>query len=527
MTRQKPGIFTVAWATFYSIIRRKSVFFSSFILPIIFIWVVWWITTEMPMTFKLYGGKVITESTLDVHIVTGALNAIALTAGLFGFLITFENRKISLRLRVAGFSRLTVSLGAFIALTIVLLLSAIIAGLLSIYFYYPKDVIGFAVSLLLITIIYGAIGHILGTVYPRILEGTLIILLFSFIDLMLLTNPLGRTVYLKEWTYAVPGFWPMQILLRASFVGFSLYDLAWMSLLGLAYFAFLIAIAQSPPLIQSFIALIKSKGPRKRIDFGNLGEVTLASWRNIAREKAAVALIVFFPILIVLVAATTSPEGTYNLAIDGAFAQPAPTFESITVILYSLTAIAFVSSIVSFLLSFQLKSLIPRMQVIGYPRWKLSLSYLLVTFAISVVVAVVVTMISFIWVEPKSEIGFFLSLFLANVTFAILGLIVANLSKSKEIGLYTILTIAFMDIGFLENPVFSKRADEAWLKYMPGNYLVRMALRATYFSGSDWIKDVGFIIGYQLVLILIFFITSNLKSLQLAFFGKRKVGGAS
>ncbi len=511
MKRQKPGMFTVAWATFYSIIRRRSVFFSSFILPIIFIWVVWWITTEMPMTFKLYGGEVITESTLDVHIVTGALNAIALTAGLFGFLITFENRKIATRLRVAGFSRLTISLGAFTALTLVLLLSALIAGTLSVYFYYPKDVVGFAVSLLLITLIYGAIGHILGTIYPRILEGTLIILLFSFIDLMLLTNPLGRTVYLKKWTYVIPGFWPIQILLRSSFVGFSFLDLAWMSALGLAYFSVLILIAQSPPMIQNAVIYIKSKIPRKRIGIGSLGEITLASWKNIARERAAVALILFFPVLIVLVAATTSPEGTYDLVIDGILAEPSPTFESITVILYSLTAIAFVSSIVSFLLSFQLKSLIPRMQVIGYPRWKLSLSYLLVTFPISIIVAVIVTIIAFVWVDPTSKIGFFLSLFLANVTSAILGLIIANLSKSKEIGLYTVLTIAFMDIGFLENPVFSKRADEAWLKYMPGNYLVRMALRATYFTGSDWAKDVGFIFVYQIVLILIFFITSNLN----------------
>jgi hypothetical protein len=52
------------------------------------------------------------------------------------------------------------------------------------------------------------------------LEGTLIILSVSFIDLMLVSNPMGEGLYLQSWTYYSPGFWPVQISLESGFLGF-------------------------------------------------------------------------------------------------------------------------------------------------------------------------------------------------------------------------------------------------------------------------------------------------------------------
>lgn len=502
------GVFTVSKATLISIYRRKSTLFSSFLLPIIFIWVIWWITPETLLEVKLFSGDISYETMLDVHLVTGALNAVAITAGLFGFLITFENRKISDRLRVAGFSSITVSLGGFFALTLVLLSSAFIAGLLTVYLYLPEDLIGFGLSLFLITLIYGALGHILGVIYPRILEGTLIILLFSFIDLMMLTNPLGRAVYLMKWTYILPGFWPMQVLLQSSFVGFK-YNIIWMSLLSILYLIIIMSLIQSKPFFSYVWTKIKSVLPKQQFASRGLIEITSASWKNIARERSAMVMIIFFPVLFVLIAGITSPEGTYPLVLNEKMINPEPTFKEITIILYSLTAIAFVSSIVSFFLSFQMKKVLPRFQVLGYPSWYLNVSYIIVTVVLSSIVALIVSLIAFNWIEPKSLIGIVVSLFLVAITFALLGLIIANISKTKEIGLYIVLTISFIDIGFLENPTFSNRANDKWLEYLPGNAPVKMIFHSTYHSGSTWLNPLGFILVYQLILIIIYFFTSN------------------
>ncbi len=116
-------------------------------------------------------------------------------------------------------------------------------SILTINLYQPKDTAGVFIAVFLITVVYAAFGNLIGSFYPKIMEGSLIVLLVSFIDLMIISNPMGESLYLQSWTYYVPGFWPTQLVLEAGFIGKSA-DIISYAALALIYAIILFASSQ-------------------------------------------------------------------------------------------------------------------------------------------------------------------------------------------------------------------------------------------------------------------------------------------
>ena len=215
------GIILLTRTFLRDLIRQKTIIFSSFILPIVIIWSTWWVTADIPMVFKLDTNSQISASMIDVHVVTGGLTAMAITAGLFGFIITADYQFISKRLKQVGYTTTSINIAVILSLLSILVLTSLVAILLSTSLAQPESGIGLAISILLVTMIYGGLGNLIGTIFPNITAGSLIILIFSFMDLMLFANPMGEGLYLQNWTYYTPGFWPVQLALEAGFLGLS------------------------------------------------------------------------------------------------------------------------------------------------------------------------------------------------------------------------------------------------------------------------------------------------------------------
>jgi hypothetical protein len=203
-----------------NLVRQKSIIFSSFLLPLVLIWATWWVTADFPMFFDLALGGSITAGMVDVHIFTGGLTAMGITSGLFGFMIIAESNNISHRLKVMGYKDSTIILSSFVVLFSLLVVTATVSILFSSLLASPKSWGGIILAIFGITLIYSAIGGFLATVYPNMTAGSLTILIFSFLDLMLITNPMGEEFYLQSWTYMMPGFWPVQLALESGFIGF-------------------------------------------------------------------------------------------------------------------------------------------------------------------------------------------------------------------------------------------------------------------------------------------------------------------
>ena len=210
--------FALAHSFLLDMLRQRTVVFSCFILPLVILWSTWWVTADLPMEFRIDSGRIIQSSMIDIHLVTGALTAMAITAGLFAFLVTAEARRVAARLKVAGYSGFAVAAGPFTAILGVLLVAALASFGLATALDVPQQPLGVLWSVVLTTLTYAAVGALIATVYPRVMEGSFIVLLLSFIDLMFVSNPMGEGVYMQSWAYWLPGFWATQIALESGFL---------------------------------------------------------------------------------------------------------------------------------------------------------------------------------------------------------------------------------------------------------------------------------------------------------------------
>ncbi len=202
-----------------NLFRQKAIIFSTLVLPLFLIWSTWWVTAEIPMRFKLTTDVIISQTMVNVHLYTGALTAMGLTAGLFGFIVSVENNRIGERLELSGYSTTIVNLSSFLSLLLALTTSVILTVLFTLFLRQPKSDYGFVLSVVFVALIYSAFGNFIASVTNQFTEGSLIVLVFSFIDLMLFSNPMGEQIYLQDWTRFLPGFWPTQLVLESSFIG--------------------------------------------------------------------------------------------------------------------------------------------------------------------------------------------------------------------------------------------------------------------------------------------------------------------
>ncbi len=240
--------------------------------------------------------------------------------------------------------------------------------------------------------------------------------------------------------------------------------------------------------------------------------ITLSKYygKGLFREPTLLVIIFLFPLILIIVSASSAPEGTLPLTIDGEIIQPFPQADEVTVLLYSTTAIVLVVSIVSFFTGFHLKTVYPRLKISGYSSLEIGAALILLLFIINALVTIIVTLFTLNWVTPNDFTGYFASLFLSAIIFSLLGLIIASLVDTKALGMNAILTLAVIDAGFLENPVYSRRYDESWMDIMPAHRTIQSLFRATYDTGTSWTNELFFILAYIAVILAIYAIVLRL-----------------
>ena len=226
--------------------------------------------------------------------------------------------------------------------------------------------------------------------------------------------------------------------------------------------------------------------------------------KSFFRDKGILALIVVLPLILISFASAGALEGDFVLEFDAIHASFKAV--SLLVVLYSVTAIVFVSSISSFFISFNIKHLIPRLQNVGYSYIHISIGFITIILSINLFITVFVFLYIDYLIDILDPIGLFIGFFVSSFIYSILGLIIAELVNTKMLGIYLILTIGMLDTAFLENPVFSRRYGEAWIGLMPGNQPIKMAIRSIFDTGVFWYDDCIFVLVYLLALIVIYII---------------------
>jgi hypothetical protein len=225
---------------------------------------------------------------------------------------------------------------------------------------------------------------------------------------------------------------------------------------------------------------------------------------TIIREKIIVMLIFLLPVILVIAGVGGTPDRDLVILLDTKFIQV--EILEISVILYTVTAIALTSSVVSFFLSYNVKQVIPRLIQSNYSRLQIVLSFIIVIMIINLFLTIAIAFFSLIWILEIIFIGYIIGLFLTSIIFSTLGLILAELVDTLTLGLIGILTLAVLDTAFLENPIYSRRYNEDWMFLMPSHESIQLIFRALLDTGVHWSANLLFIIGYELFLITIYYL---------------------
>ncbi|MXR50454.1 hypothetical protein GRX03_02385 [Halovenus sp. WSH3] len=130
---------------------------------------------------------------------TGALFAVAFLAGLVGLFQVISAREGDERLAVAGFPHGRMLASRLVAMCVVALLGAVVSfGTLSYRVEVASPVLAFA-ALVLAAAIYGLLGVIVGTLVPRELEGSIVLVFLADFD-----NVLSSGLFSLTATVPVP-----------------------------------------------------------------------------------------------------------------------------------------------------------------------------------------------------------------------------------------------------------------------------------------------------------------------------------
>jgi hypothetical protein len=205
--------------------RSRIAFILFFIIPTLFYAVIFLVTTQSPISFKL--GSISEETFLTVKQRSEALIFIGLAA--VGILTSFlalnltqkhaaENR----RLVLCGFQTSEILLSKYsVLLSVIVCIGGYVGAMLPLFFA-PRRFLLVLFGFMMGGYVYGCYGMLIGAIFKRELEGILFIVLLANFDVGWLQNPI---YYAQAQNKAIirhlPGFFPSQLSMISAFTDHS------------------------------------------------------------------------------------------------------------------------------------------------------------------------------------------------------------------------------------------------------------------------------------------------------------------
>jgi ABC-2 type transport system permease protein len=228
------------------LLRNRVAMALLVILPLLFYALIAITTGKQPTPFIL---SAVSETTRVVvprdheGLVFMGLAAVGFVSAFLGFHLIARQEEASRRLVLCGYRPWQLVLARLAALLIAVVAVSVISCVMLRGFFAPAHLLGTFVGLVLVGLVYGCYGLLAGALFPRELEGILSIVLLTNVDLAWLQNPVYYTeAQNRAVIRALPGYWPAQAGMIASFSDHSISRAAVMSLL---YAAALLVVAVS------------------------------------------------------------------------------------------------------------------------------------------------------------------------------------------------------------------------------------------------------------------------------------------
>ncbi len=210
------------------IVRRKIALLLLAIIPVVFLSVVEFTTSDRVLPFRLASN----DEVVFIEVGERSISSLFFAIASAGFLVSFlalnliqKNSEVDRRLIICGYHPIELLVSKLLALFLMISGIAIYVGLLTQAFFPVDHLLMFISSLILIGFVYGCYGMAVGSLIKGELEGILFIVLLVNIDAGWLQNPL---FYEEAQNQAIirflPAYFPSQVGIIAAFTDYSSFN---------------------------------------------------------------------------------------------------------------------------------------------------------------------------------------------------------------------------------------------------------------------------------------------------------------
>ena len=143
--------------------------------------------------------------------------------------------------------------------------------------------------------------------------------------------------------------------------------------------------------------------------------------------------------------------------------------QSLSFVYMGCAAVSFLTSFLAFNLVFKRVKVDQRLANCGYQPIQIITGKLIVLILLVLTISLYESLIILPFLSPLHFIRLFAGFFLAGLVYSCYGLFIGAISKHELEGIFLIILVANVDIGWLQNPMyFLESANQQVIKSMPG-----------------------------------------------------------
>jgi hypothetical protein len=218
---------------------------------------------------------------------------------------------------------------------------------------------------------------------------------------------------------------------------------------------------------------------------GRARRIGVSAWivgLDLARNRAAVALLVVVPTVFYLVVAATTGHEPIPFVLDSAGSAPIVADErQVSLLFIGMASVSGVSAFLSFVLLLRPVEADQRLVFEGYRPAELLVAKILVVVAVALLVAAYVTALLVLFFRADRPLGVFAGFVLTSLVYAAVGMLVGALVRRELEGILAILLLVNIDPGWLQSPAFYAHArNQALIRLLPGHHPGQVAMLSAF-----------------------------------------------
>ena len=206
-------------------------------------------------------------------------------------------------------------------------------------------------------------------------------------------------------------------------------------------------------------------------------------FRMLMRQKIVLLLLLGIPTLFIFIVQLTASERDilFEVAIAETKTMIKATEANVSLIFVSMATIGFLSSFVSLSLVLQYKEVNRRLVLCGYYPAELMLSALAVMFFIIVLLVLCIGFSIQVFFQPLHFWSMLLGMLFNGLIYGGYGMLVGCMINGALEGTLTVILLANIDAGWLQNPlILSEARNKIIIQLLPAYYPTQLSVSAAF-----------------------------------------------